>query len=772
MPFQHIATNALQLLDTNGSGFGTVARTRSLSIPLSQRLEQFSLSLSLSAQSDAEPVFTYQIIEHGGFYHHVISRTVSCGVTADGEPNHLVHHLICTTQEVKGLLRHPSRPTPAGLALALSAADFWKNEWNTEPAILPDEFSFSARYLPDASQQGTWQDLTGHKRNARILSLPHYAKGCLILLPDSGDFSTKLMLNNESDWIAHTRGWGTTFTTHLSPFSDNFVRVYTRKSSVDEAYITNCNRGIVYVDENLLCEEPTTEQPLPAGTMPILSANTASENEQKKTLSEVPRLIYRRKAKRQRLCALIGGGVLLIGACSLLVLSKAGNQDVTDQTKSETNVPQQSGIASEQQNDAPLLSTPEPTEGKASQQETPISPDTQSSEEEQQSQNPPKDKFPDLEEEQQTPALLPEQPAHQPLRSTSTTVLIGGDKVPETLHTALGKTDKTPPRANWDWIDLNNGNLTSILRSDKINEATAPSPDRKDIVLSVTLPDEVTGNMGQRFIITPKIKANVTLQTHPHFPTPRFSDNEAAQTPSRSGASGYYRFSANQIFSEGALLIPVHFASSEPLILPVIPDRDADEPNATLVNEIVLPEGWKATLLPASNESHTAQYALSAEQMLDLTPQAETLIERVFNKTRKDRDNMPSASLAYICRMLWLIDTEQDSTAISKYLKLFANRDGKTRRYLQTLMKDNTSTNPHLTPDSRSVKSKAARARLANELKKPHAVSDLLQALRQDMQAQIEQEIKSAKIQNIPIPAPLELDSVRLEGNRLIWIFR
>lgn len=782
MPFQHIATTSSQLLDTDASGFGTVAKTRSLSASLSQRIEQFSRSLIQSAQDDTEPVFTYQIIEHEGAYYHVLSRTISCGETPEGKPNHLSHHLICTRQEVKNLLRHPSRPTPAGLALALSAADFWKNEWKEAPAILSDAFSFSARYLPDASQQATWQDLTGHKRNARILSLPRYNHGCLILLPDSSDFSTKLTLNHESDWITHTRGWGTTFTTHLpSPGSPtDFSRIYTRKGTVSEEYIKNCKRDIISVDENLLCEDTPTKQSRSTEGATAISTDPSSNKEQTDKLPEVPRLKYRRKTKKQRLYALVSGGVLMIGACALLARSCNQAPEVATQPDQEIPIPpQQSDASSAQQKDefpnqgSTLPNAKSPTVESAQQESATVpapSPDKQQTGENPLPQLVQEEQRSDIEDEQ--PAPFPQQAVILPLRSTSTTILIGEDKTPESVRTAFDNADKTINRANWDWISLNNGNLSSILRSGKNNDATDLPSNQKDIVLSVTLPDEANENVGQRFIITPKIQVNTCTRTQVQFPAPQFESNEKAQTPSRSSSSGYYRFSANQIFSEGSLLVPVQLESSEPLTLPVIPDRDASEANATLVNEVVLPEGWTATQLPALEESHTEQYMLTANRTIDLTPQADDLIERVFNKKRKDRDNMPSASLAYICRMLWLIDTAQDSTAISKYLTLFANRDGKTRQYLKTLMEGKAGASPYLTPNSSSVKNKTSRSRLANELKKPHAVSDLLQALRHDMQIQIEQEIKNHEPQNFSLPTPLELNTVRLEGNRLIWIFR
>lgn len=801
MPFQHIYTSAQYLIDTNASGFGTVARTRSLPLSLSQRLEQYSRSLVQAAQEDAEPIFTYKIIENEGSYYHVISRTVSCGKTDDGSPNYLTHHLVCTTQEVRGLLRHPSRPTPAGLALALSAADFWKNKWDAAPTILLDEFSFSARYLPDPSQQATWQDLTGHKRNARILSSPRHAQGCLILLPDTSDFSIKLMLNNESDWLSHNQGWGKTFTTHLS-HSDalaDFTRIYTRKSTADELFVKNCNRSVIDINENLLYEdEEQTEQTQSPKPVSAFASNASPNAPQENSLPEVPRLKYRRKVKRQRLYAYIICGLMFIGACALLARTFFEKPKIATTPQSSAPVPYQANRDSEQPADeTPRQDVVPPasetiSETPTQQDTTPSvteSPGKQTDAENQTSQNNQNPTLSDPAKEQPQPSA--DQPALAPLRSTSTSILIWGDKTSETLRATIGKADKTTNRPNWDWIDLTNGKLTSLLRSDnqsesnvsqtgdfffskadKDNDANSPSDGQNKLVLSVTVPDENNNTVGKRFIVIPKIKTDICVRNMPQLPSPQFENNENAQTPTRGGKSGYYRFSAQQIFSEEDLHVPVQFISQEPLILPLIPDRDADAPSAVLTNEIVLPEGWTATLLPSSNDAHTAQYILSAEQTVDLTPQAEALIERVLNKTRKDRDNAPSASLAYICRMLWLIDTAQDSAAMTKYLKLFLNRDGKTRRYLQSLIKGNKAVNAHLIPDSRSVKSKATRTRIVNELKKPHAVSELLHALRHDMQTQLEEEFKSAELQDISLPAPLEPKSVRVEGNRLIWNFR
>lgn len=176
--------------------------------------------LALLCRTDS-PLHCYRLLTCGSTIFHVLS----CRTT--DETGYCVHHLVLSQEEMQALRRNASRPTPAGVILALYSIDFWapdiscaQNTVNTEPRL-------TAAALPDAHEQPTWKQLTGHKSNAKVLLCPPYDNNCVLCPPADTSQRDILKLLHESDWISTSRGWGRSFTTEGNAESQHaeFLRI-------------------------------------------------------------------------------------------------------------------------------------------------------------------------------------------------------------------------------------------------------------------------------------------------------------------------------------------------------------------------------------------------------------------------------------------------------------------------------------------------------------------------------------------------------------------
>ena len=212
MPLQLIHTSAEHLLDRQGAGYGTVARSAALSRILCDKLTALS-SYREGAAGLAGAQYSYRVLADRGNAYHVLTRVQMCGADYSGRACHIAHHLILTAGEAEAMSRHPARPTPAGIMLAMEARGLWKTAWSGEPSFLADVPAFCTEDIPDAAAQPTWKRLTGHKGNARAFCTPQYENDCLLQVPQGTHGADILHLLHEGDWLTHLRGWGHTFTT-------------------------------------------------------------------------------------------------------------------------------------------------------------------------------------------------------------------------------------------------------------------------------------------------------------------------------------------------------------------------------------------------------------------------------------------------------------------------------------------------------------------------------------------------------------------------------
>lgn len=176
--------------------------------------------LVLLCRTDA-PQHSYRLLTCGNTIFHVLS----CRIT--DETGYRVHHLVLSQDEMLALRRNASRPTPAGVILALYSINFWAPDISSAQDAVNTEPRLTAAALPDASEQPTWQQLTGHKNNAKVLLSPPYDNNCVLCPPTDISQRDILKLLHESDWISTSRGWGRSFTTEGNAESQHseFLRI-------------------------------------------------------------------------------------------------------------------------------------------------------------------------------------------------------------------------------------------------------------------------------------------------------------------------------------------------------------------------------------------------------------------------------------------------------------------------------------------------------------------------------------------------------------------
>ncbi len=231
MSLQLIYTSSARLLDSAQVGYGTVARSEIMPKEMQRRLVLLS---RYREQSGIEgPQYTYSTLGYAGQEYHVFTAVQSAGADYSGRGCFIAHHLVLIPEEIAALRRNDTRPTPAGILLALCNARFWCGAWSGEPRFLRHEPQLSREHLPEAESQPTWKRLTGHKGNARAFLSSPFERDCLLALPKGCTSEDVLRLLHEGDWLTPNCGWGKTFTTHADA-SDTF-REYLRWACIDNS---------------------------------------------------------------------------------------------------------------------------------------------------------------------------------------------------------------------------------------------------------------------------------------------------------------------------------------------------------------------------------------------------------------------------------------------------------------------------------------------------------------------------------------------------------
>lgn len=205
----------------SNTSYKVLAQSADIPEPLLHKLRGGACSMPHPA-----PNYHYHIVQlQGGANYHILTA-----LSPLNEQQCLEHSLVLTAEEVSAMQKNASRPTPAGLCLALNNIDFWyrKPIAAPYPQYIEGTPKLTASSIPDASTQDTWKRMTGHKSNVKSLVSASYAAKCALKMPRESSAQDALLLLHESMWLTNYRGWGKSFSTTAYTAAD-IVVVYTEQ---------------------------------------------------------------------------------------------------------------------------------------------------------------------------------------------------------------------------------------------------------------------------------------------------------------------------------------------------------------------------------------------------------------------------------------------------------------------------------------------------------------------------------------------------------------
>lgn len=283
MSYQFIYTSTLLPGYTSPRG-AMIARSHALPRLLADELVTLSSAQPRFDKNSTGKIFSYRTIVCGGSTFHVLTCQQPIPSSQAGAPAWTAHHIALTQDEVQALRRNASRPTPAGIIMALSHINLWRTQWNADTIYIEDEPTLTAAALPDPSLQPTWKKLTGHKSNARAFFSAPYDRECAVVMPDGSSTEDILMLCHESDWLSSSRGWGKTFKTNavLKDAADGLSRLFTDRETAKQLATSENKIPTLFISERLVLDSSTD------GESPAHSGNISTQNTANSTPSRVP----------------------------------------------------------------------------------------------------------------------------------------------------------------------------------------------------------------------------------------------------------------------------------------------------------------------------------------------------------------------------------------------------------------------------------------------------------------------------------------------------
>lgn len=212
MAWQFVYTSAAKLLEAGRTGFGTVARHRSVNGLLATSVERLSQFARLPGHDPKRVVYCHRIINVGGSDYHVLSCLRDAGSDYTGRTNHIAHHLVAESGEIERLIEAGTGITPGDVLRAMS----WRSEW-TESARYFDTTEEIDLEALKSSKGEAWRSLSGNAEHARLPWADTAQRGCYFVTPPELDL---LPLISESLDEEIAQAWQTTFTTNLEPNDD------------------------------------------------------------------------------------------------------------------------------------------------------------------------------------------------------------------------------------------------------------------------------------------------------------------------------------------------------------------------------------------------------------------------------------------------------------------------------------------------------------------------------------------------------------------------
>lgn len=268
MASQLIYTSAPRLLEAGRTGFGTVARHRSVSGLLASAVERFSQFARLPGHDPKRVVHSHRLVTVGASTFHVLSCLRDAGSDYTGRTNHIAHHLIADEREVRALAAEGISPADVLLAMP------WRETWTEAARFLEPADEVDLADLRAGSSR-TWEAATGDQNNARLPWLPGARKGCYVIAPDGVPM---LALFQEALHEKIQQAWQVTFTTSLEPNDDvaDFRWIGVTASSPLRVQLENSVRQVFDLEVPGSLPAPPEEEvaampvvpPRPAGALP------------------------------------------------------------------------------------------------------------------------------------------------------------------------------------------------------------------------------------------------------------------------------------------------------------------------------------------------------------------------------------------------------------------------------------------------------------------------------------------------------------------------
>lgn len=209
MAYQLVYTSAAKLLDAGRSGFGTVARSKSINSLVVSAIERASQFANLRGLDRSRVIHVHRRITAGSSRFHVLTRIVDAGVDYTGRTNHIAHHLVVSHEEA-------NKAAARGVTPADVLRQFpWLDRWDGSARYFdPSEDVPLDVFWPDGKNGRAqyWTSVTGNPSHARLLAWDGSPRTGVWIVPDGAN---PLSLMAEALAECGAQSWTRSFTTSL-----------------------------------------------------------------------------------------------------------------------------------------------------------------------------------------------------------------------------------------------------------------------------------------------------------------------------------------------------------------------------------------------------------------------------------------------------------------------------------------------------------------------------------------------------------------------------
>jgi hypothetical protein len=210
MAFQLVYTSAAKLLDAGRSGYGTVARSKSITPLVVSAIERVSQFANLRGLDRNRVIHVHRRITAGSNRFHILTRIVDAGADYTGRTNHIAHHLVISQEEA-------ARAAARGITPADVLRQFpWLDRWDGAARFFDaNEDVPLDHFRPDGRNSGSqsWAALTGNPAHARLLSWEAAPRTGVLVVPAAAVDTLHLLAEALAEF--GPQSWSRSFTTSL-----------------------------------------------------------------------------------------------------------------------------------------------------------------------------------------------------------------------------------------------------------------------------------------------------------------------------------------------------------------------------------------------------------------------------------------------------------------------------------------------------------------------------------------------------------------------------